>query len=171
MKIAAVDIETTGLDPRKHEIIEIGVVLFESETGQILETLNLKVKPERPEDGEPKAYEVNGYTEEAWKDGMPLTEAMYLFREMTSGARMMAYNITFDWGFIQEAFRSTGASNGLHYHKLCLMSMAIIKLPHDKVKSWKLKDVAESLGIPPEPSVHRALNGAMSAYEVYKQLK
>lgn len=169
MKIALVDIETTGLDPRKHEIIEMGVVIFESDTNKIIQCLDMRIKPERPEDGDPKAYALNGYNKEEWGNCMSLSTAMKLFSTNTVGATFLAYNVTFDWGFMSEAFQKTGIPNEMHYHRMCLMSMAWVKLPHEG-QGWKLKNVCERLGVEPEPEVHRAINGAMSAFKVYKKL-
>ena len=51
---AILDTETTGLDPTKHEIIEIAV---KSPLG----TFHSLVKPQRLDLAEPKALELNGY--------------------------------------------------------------------------------------------------------------
>ena len=38
--IAITDVETTGLDPQKHEIVEIGLVLIDQETGEVIDTFD-----------------------------------------------------------------------------------------------------------------------------------
>lgn len=169
-KFALVDIETTGLNPNKHEIIEMGVIVFDSETHKVLQQLDMRIKPERPEDGDPKAYAVNGYNAEEWENCMSLKMAMELFSVWTQGATFLAYNVTFDWVFIQEAFNKTGVPNNMHYHRMCLMSMAHIKLIHTNIPGLRLKNVCQYLNIPPEPEVHRAIHGAQAAFEVYKEL-
>lgn len=47
--LAFTDVETTGLDPHIHEIIEIGLVLVEHKDLTVVEELNLKIKPEHIE--------------------------------------------------------------------------------------------------------------------------
>ena len=51
---AFIDIETTGLNLRKHEIIEIGVVLT-TPTLEIIEEFEIKIKPENIESADPVA--------------------------------------------------------------------------------------------------------------------
>ena len=53
--LAFIDIETTGLSPEKHEIIEIGIVIAKQQdgiVGDVLEEIELKIKPERIDEAE-----------------------------------------------------------------------------------------------------------------------
>lgn len=170
MIIALIDLETTGLDGNTDEIIEIGCIVFESRTMEILDTIDIKVKPEHIETASPRALEVNGYTEEAWADAMSLHQAMLLLAEKVQGATLMAYNVTFDWSFLKTAFETTGIENPMHYHRLDLLSMAWAIIPHHKVGGWALKTVCVYLGLKPEPKVHRAIHGCEASLEVYKKL-
>lgn len=170
MILAIIDLETTGLDAQKDEIIEIGMVLCNSRDFTILDTFDVKVKPEHPETGHPKAYEVNGYNEEEWKDAVTLRQALILLTEKAQKATMMSYNVTFDSAFLQAAFSQTGVEDTMHYLRLDLMTLAWGKLPHSRMASWSLKSVCTFLDIKPEPAVHRGANGAMKAYEVYRRL-
>lgn len=172
MRLAIIDLETTGLDPLKHEIIEVGIVLCDSAPpfGNIVSTVDFKVKPEHPETGEPKAFEVNGYSAKKWKDACSLKEAMEAVAMHCEGYTMMSFNISFDYGFLSAAFNQTGVRETMTRHKLDLLTLAWAHIPQHKVSSWKLKFVCAALGIEPEPAVHRGANGAMKAYEVYKKL-
>lgn len=170
MKIALTDIETTGLDPSAHEIIEIGVVIFDDRTFEIYGQLDFKIKPENIAGADPKALEINGYNEKDWKDGMTLFQALSFYSEATAGCIFMAHNAMFDWGFLETAFKKENLTHSLLRHKICTVSIAWAKIPHNKVFSWSLKTLCSYLGIPPEPDVHRGINGAMSAYKVYKKL-
>ena len=170
MKIAIIDVETTGLDPVKNEIIEIGAVIFDDEIAGSLQTVNIKVKPEHPEIETDGAYKVNGYKKEDWKDAVTMEQAMQILSPKVDGAIFCAYNMVFDWQFIEQACKKLFIMLPFHYRKLDLLTMAWAKLDHKKVRNWKLKSVCKALGIEPEPEEHRAINGAMTEYEVYKQL-
>lgn len=172
MKIALTDIETSGLDALKHEILEIGVIIFDNKTFDVHGQFNFKIKPERIEDADPKALEVNGYDEKEWKeDGMTLFQALNFYAEATKGCTFMAHNATFDWSFLSVAFKKENIKCEMNYHRLDTLSMAWGMLPHNKVFSWSLKTLCSYLGVPVEDKVHRALNGATAAFEVYKKLK
>lgn len=169
-KIVIVDIETSGLDPERHEILEIGAVIFDSKTLAIIDALDLRVKPEHPETGDARAFAVNGYNAEEWADCMDLKLALYMFKVRTEGATFCAHNAIFDWSFLLKASEKTGVALHFDYHKLDLLSIAWAKIPHEKVQSWSLKTICAYLGIPPEPKLHRGLQGAMKEYEVYRTL-
>lgn len=172
MKIALTDLETTGLSNKKHEIIEIGCVVFDSETFEISDSFNIKVKPMRIKDAEPKALEINGYDPDEWKDAIGLKEALSDYAKRTSGTTFMAHNVSFDWGFLEEAsFKTRVFYEFSDHRRLDLLSMAYAKIPKNKVQGYSLKTICAYLGIAPEPAVHRALNGAMKEWEVYKKLQ
>lgn len=169
MKIAFTDFETTGLRPDWHEIIEIGCVVFDNDTFEIIDTLDAKVRPIYPQRIDPKAQAVNGFIEKAWKDAPGAHETWRRYAEITDGAHFMAQNVTFDWGFFTETIKMhPNIGFGLHYHRLDLMSMAYAKMPG--LKSYSLKSLCAKTGVAPEPAIHRAINGAMAGYEVYKAL-
>lgn len=170
MRIAITDVETSGLYADKHEIVEIGLVVFDDQTFEILDTMDVKVKPEHPEDFDPKALQVNGYNEEDWKDSIPLPDAMKVFIEKTEGCMFCAHNMIFDFGFIEQALKKSGLENKFDKHRIDIFTLAWSKIPHNKMTKWSLKTICEYLQIPPEPAVHRGINGAMVEYEVYKKL-
>lgn len=170
MILALIDLETTGLDPETHEIIEIGLVVCDSKNFTILDEWDIKIKPEHPETGHPKAFEVNGYNEEEWKDAVDLRTGMDWLARKVKGATMMSYNISFDQGFLQAAFKKTGILDPMSYHRLDLLTLAWSKIPQTRISSWSLKNVCTHLGITPEAVVHRGAAGAGKAFEVYRAL-
>lgn len=168
--IAITDIETTGLDPMVHEIIEIGLFVVNQDTLEVMDKIDLKVRPEHIETAQAAALKVNGYRAEDWNGAISLKEAMILFGEKTCGAIFCAHNVTFDWFFVHEAFRKTGVKNELDYHRIDLFTLAWAKLQKKGLEHFTMNAVAKYLGIPEEPSPHRAINGAALAGEIYKKL-
>lgn len=164
--ISIVDIETTGLDASRHEIIEIGLLIFDPRNMQVVKKGNLFVKPEHPETGDFLAAIVNGYNEEAWDAANNLKSAMAVFSGATDGTILLAQNVTFDWSFIREAERKTGIRTHFDYHRLDLMSMVYAKTG----EILSLKNMCRRFKIEPEPDVHRALAGAEKAFEIYKEI-
>lgn len=167
--IAITDLETTGDVFGEHEIIEIGLVVFDQKTFEIIDTLDMKVKPKHIERAVPAAIERNGYNEKNWRNAVSLEEAISKYSEKTKGAIFCAYNATFDWGFMNEAFRKTGMKDEMDYHRLDLLSIVWAKGLKESAK-WNLKIACEMFGVPPEPEPHTALNGAMTAYNLFKKL-
>jgi DNA polymerase III alpha subunit (gram-positive type) len=168
-KIAMTDVETTGDTFGVHEILEIGLVVFDQNNFEIVDTLEVKVKPLSLKNAIPAAIEKNGYNEEEWKKALSLKEAMEIYANKTEDHAFCSFNVSFDWGFINDAFIKTGVRNKIDYHRLDLLSMAWIK-GLKKSEKWTLKTACEMFSISPEPKLHRALSGAMTAYELFKKL-
>ncbi|MDO8442915.1 MAG: 3'-5' exonuclease [bacterium] len=168
--IAITDVETTGLDPKVQEIVEIGLVVIDQSTLMIIDTLNVKIKPEHIETASEFALKLNGYNSADWEKAISLPEAMALYAEKTKEAMFCAHNVTFDWSFIAESFKKTGVKNEMDYHRLDLFTMAWMKLKNSGLEKLNMNEVAKFLGIPEEPLPHRGINGAMTEYEIYKKL-
>src|SRR3989344_5691524 len=99
---AFIDIETTGLNLIKHEIVEIGCVLTTPEL-EIIGEFELKIKPERLDDADPVSLKISHYEPEKWADALPLEEAIKIFAEKVQGAIMVWHNVAFDAGFLESA--------------------------------------------------------------------
>lgn len=167
--IAITDLETSGDVFGMHEILEIGLVVVNPKTLEIIDKLNVKIKPEHIENAVPAALERNGYEEKNWSNAVSLKEAIEQYASKTHYAIFYAYNVSFDWGFMSDAFKKTGVKNMMDYHRIDLMSMAYLKYK-DELKSLSFNSVSELIGIPKEPMPHAALNGAMQAYYLLKNL-
>jgi DNA polymerase III alpha subunit (gram-positive type) len=169
-RIVLADCETTGLSPDKHEIIEIGLCIFDSVTFEIFDQWETKCKPIYPENGSPEAYKVNGFTEEEWEGAPLLQHVLAELVERTQNCTFMAFNYHFDLSFLEYNLAKHELKHKWPAHRVDLLSIAFAKIPHNKMQGWALRTVCASLGIPPEPKMHRALNGVMKEYEVYCKL-
>lgn len=172
MIISLIDVETTGLEPAHHEIVDIGCVQFDSETLEVLNRVSLMVRPKHPEWAEPKALEINGYSDEEWeeKKAMNLDEAMAALKVHTDGTIFCAHNMILDWNFLRTAMAKTGIKIRFDHHRIDLFTLAYAKLPHDEMPDWSLVSICKHLGIIPESRLHRGLQGALKEYEVYCKL-
>lgn len=174
--LAFIDIETTGLNPDKHEIIEIGYVIASQKwTGSKCELTHLdegvlKIKPERIHDADPQALRVNGYDPSEWVFAYTLKEAMQIFATKTKSCIFVAHNACFDYGFIDKAFRDAMIRNEMHYHKLDTLSMSFAKLGFDNtIDRYSLKNLCDHYGIKNE-NAHTALADTKALYEVYQKM-
>ena len=166
---AFIDIETTGLDLLKHEIIEIGCVLADSKLKK-LEEFELKIKPIDIENADPIALKVNRYNEEAWESAISLEKALKILQEKTKDFIMVGHNVSFDIEFLTYAFNKTGIENRMHYHKLDTISMIWAKFHKDReIDHFSLHDMCEYFNIK-NKNPHTGLGDARATYELYKKL-
>lgn len=175
--LAFVDLETTGLDPEKHEIIEVGCLIAEQlprlgkgPTLRIIDELNLRIKPEHLETAEPEALRLNGYNETDWLFAVDLKSALEALVKKAAGAVMVGQNVSFDWTFLERGFERTGVKHNFHYHKLDLLSMAFAKLyDAEAVQRFSLEALADYFGLKNEHA-HTAASDIKVTFEIYKRL-
>lgn len=165
-----VDIETSGDDELKHEILEIGLLIVSQKDWAVIDSGNWLIKPHHIENAVPAALERNGYNDHNWRNAQELSDVMPIFSEKTKDGIFTAFNVSFDWAFIKNAFRITGVSNLMDYHRLDVLTLAWA-IGGDNLEQFNLKAVAEFFGVRPEPDPHRAINGAETALEVLKKIK
>lgn len=176
--LAFIDVETTGLVPGWHEMIDIGIALATVD-GRLIDTLFLRIEPEYPERLSAGARAVNAFDAERWKMLGALAPAaavdsILAFHRRVAGARptlMVAFNSQFDAAFLDHLFRTRNRSwrEMYHYFVLDLPSMAW---------SLGLRDLrgsvlAERLGVRDEPHVaveHTGITGAMVNVRIYQAL-
>ena len=167
--LAFIDIEATGLNVIKHEIIEIGCVLT-TPSLQVIEEFELKIKPEHIENADPAALKINQYDEKLWKKAITLAEAMEVLSKKVKNCIMVGQNVAFDSGFLEHAFVKTGVENTMHYHKLDTISIAWAKLYHEPdLEHFSLREMCVRFGIKNDHA-HTALSDARATYLLYKKL-
>ena len=102
MRRIALDIETTGLDPKVgHKVIEIGCVELDNNfpTGRIWQKY---INPKRTMPQE--AYEIHGLTEEFLSDKTEFKEIVEEFLKFIKGAELIIHNAVFDLKFLKYEF-------------------------------------------------------------------
>ena len=175
--LAFVDIETTGLNSRQHEIIEISVVRVKQtwtpDEKPVFEKMfewSAKIKPEHLELADPIALRINGYIASDWTESISLENALTEFVEKTDGAIMVAHNVAFDSEFINAKLADFKIQNKMHYHRLDTVSLAF-GLLHSApdVGRYSLGELCKYFGII-NNRPHSALSDALSDFELFKKL-
>ena len=162
-KILVFDFETTGLNPMVDQIIEVGAILYEyrDDRYQIMDTFNALVKT--PNKLPFKIVEITHITDEMLeREGISEEMAFNQLSAMyDQDTLLVAYNISFDLGFLQAMWRKFYER---HYEikNDILDVMAVYKdrhkFPH------KLDNVVETYAIEVK-NTHRALDDVMATFE------
>ncbi len=165
-----IDLETTGVNPLRHEILEVGCLVANGETFKKIEEYNAKVKPIHIETADPEALKINGYSPERWGEAKELKEAIERLAKIAPGGIISGWNISFDWSFLERAFANFRISHGFDYHKLDVQSIAYSKLyGKGEVKKLGLRPVASYFGIK-LAEIHGAEEDIQMTYEIFKKL-
>lgn len=167
--LAFIDIEATGLNLLKHEIVEIGCVIT-TPLFSVIEEFELKIKPERIEDADPVSLKISHYDSLNWGDALSLKDGMKIFSKKVKDCIMVGQNVAFDSGFLEYAYAKTGIENSMHYHKLDTISLAWAKLHKEPdLEHFSLRELCLRFGIK-NKHAHTALSDARATFELYKKL-
>ena len=167
--LAFIDIETTGLNVIRSEIIEIGCVITTPKL-KVIEKFELKIKPKHIENANPISLKITHYNEADWADAYVLEDAFKILSKKVKDCIMIGQNVSFDASFLEYTFAKIKLKNIMHYHRLDTISIAWAKL-HKKpgITHFSLRELCKHFGIKNERA-HSALSDAYATYELYKKL-
>lgn len=155
----AIDLETTGLDFDKDEIIEIALVRFVN--GSVQESCDFLVKPTK--ELRPFIEHLTGIDSETLasaEDFPAIAEKVFSF---IGDAPLVAHNAQFDFHFLKNAFAKVGVPFENHP---VFDSLALSRIAFQKVPNHKLETLLKFLNI--ERSVaHRALPDAEACGKLF----
>jgi DNA polymerase-3 subunit epsilon len=157
----AFDLETTGLDPQKDRIVEIGAVKFDRRG--LVARFSTLINPGIPMP--PEAGRVNNITDAMLADKPTLDEVLPDFLRFIKDTVLTAYNAPFDCGFINETLKARyekprGLPNPV------VDTLAIAREVFPGRRSYKLQELAAGLRIP-AVEAHRAEDEARICMEIF----
>lgn len=160
--LVAVDLETSGLDPNVHEIIEVGLVwVKEYEDRQLIQQMEM-VLPFDESRADPKALEINGWGKREFGPTVDPAWARDFMVGVLSDAHLVGKNpASFDARFLERFL-----NNAPWHHRMvdvgavCMGRFRLLEPP-------KTAEVEELTGIRiPENKRHSALADARWAWDV-----
>ena len=137
MNYAIVDIETTGLNPNTHEIIEVAIITK-------TEQYHAKVLPNHIEFADPKALEVNGYNEKEWFGAVPASIVAQKTARLLDGKIIIGHNPAFDMSFLFELWDLYNCRPYIDRRYIDTVSLAREHLP--RCRSYSLDNIRRYLG-------------------------
>ena len=159
-QFVVVDTETTGLDPSRHEIIEIGAIKVNRDSN-VHTTFQTFVKPVRKL---PKQItEITSITPEMLAlHGAPLEKAITEFLQFAGDLRLVAFNAEFDIAFLSKA--AARFDKKIKNPVSCALKMSRRAWPGRK--SYSLANLSHDGGMSTSGN-HRALKDCELTMTVY----
>ena len=155
-QFVVLDLETTGLDPIKHEIIEIGAVKVNRDSDNHT-TFQALIKPSKKVPK--KITQITGITQEMLDaDGEELGTNLKQLLDFIGDLRLVMFNADFDMGFLNEASKEHGIT--IRNPVSCALKMARRAWPD--LRSYKLADINNTGN-----GNHRALKDCELTIPVY----
>jgi len=155
--IVAIDIETTGLDPDREAILEIGAVRFNDR--RIEEQYSTLLNPNRhiPE----FITGLTGIDDAMVRQAPRLRDVTPDLEAFVGDSILLGHNVKFDIGFLQKA--------GLFKHQPALDTYELASVLLPEASRYSLGALGQQLGIP-LPATHRALDDARLTQACYLRL-
>jgi DNA polymerase III subunit epsilon len=155
------DLETTGLDASRHEIIEVAAIRYRKGI-TAHDTYQSLIKPTRKVPS--KITELTGITQAMLEqDGKQLGAVLCELTEFVGNLRLVAFNAEFDMAFLHAACEREAIPRPKNKVS-CALKMARRAWP--RRKSYRLGDLA-SAGDIADGQAHRALEDARRALIIY----
>lgn len=158
-RLLILDTETTGLDPGRHQCIEVGGILFDVSSRSVLAQLSFLLPCERN-----PAEAVNGIEAAVTRLDQPVEASLSLFEQLVASAdAVVAHNAAFD--------RQWFGSGGLPpIERPWICSMEDIRWPEDRRlrPTPSVRDLALAYGVPVW-AAHRALTDCIYLAQVFER--
>ncbi|MFM7253042.1 MAG: exonuclease domain-containing protein [Ilumatobacteraceae bacterium] len=165
-RFAVVDVETSGLDPVQHRVLQIGVVVVDAD-GTIIDRWSTLVRPDLVPWRSVGPTEVHGIRRRnLWRAPRTATALAELARRLDS-ARVVAHNAPFDLAFLTAEAERSGIRLPLH-SPICTLRLSRALDPGRRL-SHRLVDVCDRYGVS-LVNAHDALADAEAAAAVLPHL-
>lgn len=160
--VAFVDLETTGVQPGVHRVIDVAVI--GATGGQLDFEWQTLVHPGARITGGITA--LTGITDEMIADAPPFERVARELRERLAGRVFVAHNVRFDYGFIRREF----ARMGSEWRAPNLCTVRLSRALYPEMPRHNLDAVMEKHGITVQQR-HRAMPDAQVLWQFWQKLR
>lgn len=154
-----IDFETTGLDPKIDEIIEIGAIRVRN--GEIEEKFTSLVKPKKKLT--PQITALTGITNDMLKNAPKIKQIFPEFIKFIGNDVLVAHNAPFDISFLEKYIFGKLQNNYID-------TLELSRLKNSDIYSHKLSHLAKYYNISKSQD-HRALSDCHITYKLYERIK
>lgn len=175
--IAFVDTETLGLDPDRHAIWEVGLVLYDpDECAVVSEHMwQIWLTTHQIADGDPVGMEIGRWGERYDRDTATVPpEFLVEFIRLTKGAHLAGAVVSFDEERLRRMALRSGFEPGWHYHLIDVEVMALGALAASGESfplPWKSDPLSARFGVTvSKDDRHTALGDAWWALRLYEAI-
>ena len=155
-----IDLETTGLDPKRDKIIEIGALRVEN--GEITGRFATFVNPGRVL--EERITQLTGIRDEDLKDAPYIEDVLPGLMEFLGELPFLGHSVLFDFSFLKKA----AVNQGIVLEKKAVDTLKIARKYLPELSSRSLDFLCRHFEIPHQ--AHRALEDAYATHLLYGRL-
>lgn len=158
-----IDVETSGLHPEKHEIIELGAVLVKEH--DITERFSIFVRPKNAITS--VIEQITGITNDILqKEGVQISDAMQRFITFLGNHPVVSHNMDFDYSFLHKACVDCNLPPPKNRR---IDTLALSRRKVKQVSNYKLSTLATHFAIDITQQ-HRSLADCEITYQLFEKL-
>ena len=157
----AFDLETTGLSPQEHEIIEIGALKVRE--GKVVDRFMEFVHPDKPIT--PMITNITHITNDMVAGARSCPEVIHDFLSFCEDDVLIGHNVMFDYSFV----KCSAVREGLTFEKMGIDTLKIARKVHKDFESKSLGALCDYYHIE-NPAAHRAYYDALATAKLYQTL-
>ena len=155
-----IDLETTGLNPKRDRIIEIGAVKVRN--GQISATFQQLIDPKQQL--EERVEILTGISSKELEGQPTIQEVLPALKEFLGEDVLLGHRVLFDYSFLKRAFINEKFS----FERKGIDTLKLARQFVTDSESKKLESLCQHYGI--KHQAHRALGDALATVELYEKL-
>ena len=155
-----IDLETTGLNPKRDRIIEIGAVKVRD--GKIVETFQQLIDPKQQL--EERVEMLTGISSKELEGKPTIREVLPALREFLEEDVLLGHRVLFDYSFLKRTFTNEKIS----FERKGIDTLKLARQFVTDCESKKLESLCQYYDI--KLQAHRALNDAQATVELYQKL-
>ena len=160
-----VDLELSGLDPRRHEIVSFGAIPIEEGRAQLAHAVSGLVRPAGPLSE--SAIRIHGIRAADLADAPPLADAIAPLLEAMAGRALVAHVAHVERAFLGRALRREGVRlRGPIADTSVLGRLWLCERDGRAPRDPTLHELAQALGLPAR-GAHDALGDALTTAQVF----
>ena len=155
-----IDLETTGLNPKKDRIIEIGAVKVRN--GKVTETFQQLIDPKQQL--EERVETLTGISFKELEGQPTIQEVLPKLREFLGEDVLLGHRVLFDYSFLKRAF----TNEKIPFERKGIDTLKLARQFVTECESKKLESLCKHYVI--SHQAHRALGDALATVELYQIL-
>ena len=155
-----IDLETTGLNPKRDRIIEIGAVKVRD--GKVVETFQQLIDPKQQL--EERVEELTGIKSEELEGQPTIQEVLPALQEFLGEDVLLGHRVLFDYSFLKRTF----TNEKIPFERKGIDTLKLARQFVTDCESKKLESLCKHYGI--KQQAHRALSDAQATVELYQKL-
>lgn len=175
MLLSVLDTETTGLNPSRHEIIQLGLIEYQIDDSGLLAPIReheYKLKPLHIETADPEALKINGYHTRRWLDAdefdniVPMLDRIWSTNEL-----LLGQNLIFDLRFISKEYARLGLPQPKFPKYIDTKHMGSCLVNEGILKSSSMDNMCKHFDIKYKGRAHTALTDCQRTVTLWETLQ